>query len=67
MFMIRNFLFNFIIACVVVSVLTKLLTLGILFLAAVRALVVARLVMLGILSLTLFILALREAVVAISQ
>ena len=66
MFMIRNFLFNFIIACVVVSVLTKLLTLGILFLAAVRALVVARLVMLGILSLTLFILALREAVVAIS-
>ena len=66
MFMIRNFLFNFIIACVVVSVLTKLLTRGILFLAAVRALVVARLVMLGILSLTLFILALREAVVAIS-
>ena len=66
MFMIRNSLFNFIIACVVVSVLTKLLTLGILFLAAVRALVVARLVMLDILSLTLFILALREAVVAIS-
>ena len=66
MFMIRNFLFNFIIACVIVSVLTKLLTRGILFLAAVRALVVARLVMLGILSLTLFILALREAVVAIS-
>ena len=66
MFMIRNFLFNFIIACVIVSVLTKLLTRGILFLAAVRALVVARLVMLGILSLTLFILALKEAVVAIS-
>ena len=66
MFMIRNFLFNFIIACVIVSVLTKLLTRGILFLAAVRALVVARLVMLDILSLTLFILALKEAVVAIS-
>ena len=67
MFMISNFLFNFTTACVIVSVLTKLLTLGILFLAAVRALVVARLVILDILSLTLFILALREAVVAISQ
>ena len=49
-----------------VSVLTKLLTLGILFPAAVRALVVTRLVILGILSLTLFILALRKAFVAIS-
>ena len=44
-----------------VSVLTKLQTL-----ATVRALVVTRFVILGILSLTLFILALRKAFVAIS-
>ena len=44
--------------------LTKLLTLGILFSAAVRAVVVAKLVILGILPLTSFILALRTAVVA---
>ena len=44
--------------------MTKLLTLGISFSTAVRALLVAKLVILGISSLTLFILALREALVA---
>ena len=64
MIMISNFLFNFISFCVIVSFLTKLLTLGISFSTAVRALLVAKLVILGISSLTLFILALREALVA---
>ena len=44
--------------------LTKLLTLGILFSTAVKAVVVAKLVILGILFLTSFILALRAVVVA---
>ena len=44
--------------------MTKFLTLGILFLTAVRAPVVAKLVILGILPLTSIILALREALVA---
>ena len=45
-----NFIFNFTNFCVTVSFLTKLLTLGILFLTAVRAVVVvAKLVILGIL------------------
>ena len=57
-----NFPFNFNIFCVIVSFLTKLLTLGILF--SVRAVVVAKLEILGILFLTSFILALRPAVVA---
>ena len=43
--------------------LTKLLTLGILFLTAVRAVVVAKLVILGSSPLTSFILALRETLV----
>ena len=43
--------------------MTKLPTLGILFSTAVRAIVVAKLVMLGNSSLTSFILALREALV----
>ena len=64
MFMISNFLFSFIILCVIVSVLTKLLTLGILFSAVVRALVVDRRVMLGIWPLTSFILAVRVVLVA---
>ena len=64
MFMISNFLFSSIILCVIVSVLTKLLTLGILFSAVVRALVVARLVMLGIWPLTSFILPVRVVLVA---
>ena len=43
--------------------MTKLLTLGILFSTAVRAVVVAKLVILGISRLTSLILALREAIV----
>ena len=50
--MISIFFFNFIKFCVVVSFFTKLLTLGISFLTAVRALVVANLVLLGISPLT---------------
>ena len=44
--------------------MTKLLTLGILFSTAVRAVVVAGLVILGILALTSLTLALREPLVA---
>ena len=44
--------------------MTKLLTLAILFSTAVRAVVVANLVILGILLLTSFLLALRAAIVA---
>ena len=44
--------------------LTELLTLGILFSTEVRAVIVAKLVILGISPLTPFILALREALVA---
>ena len=59
-----NFIFDFTNFCVIVSFLTKLLTLGILFSKAVRAVVViAKLVILGILFLTSFILALRAVVV----
>ena len=43
---------------------TKLLTLGILFSTAVRVVVVDKLIILGILLLTSFILALRAVVVA---
>ena len=63
MIMISNFLFNFTNLCVIVSFLTTLLTLGILFSTAVRATVVAKLVILGIPPLTSFILALRAEVV----
>ena len=59
-----NFIFNFTNVCVIVSFLTKLLTLGILFSTVVRAIVVAKLVVLGISPLTSFILALREVLVA---
>ena len=66
--MISNFLFNFKNVCSVVSFfLTKLLTLGILFSTVVRAVVVAKLLILSISPLTSFIsfiLALREALVA---
>ena len=44
--------------------MTKLLALGILISTAVRAAVLAKLVILGILPLTSFILALRAAIVA---
>ena len=59
---ISNFIFNFTNFCFIVSFLTKLLTLGILFSTAVRAVVVATLVILDILFLTSFILALRAVV-----
>ena len=61
--MISNFLLNFSSFCVIVRFLTKLLTLGILLSTAVRALVVARLEILGISPLTSFILAVRVVLV----
>ena len=64
MIMISNFLFNFINFCIIVSFLTKLLILGILFSTALRAVLVAKLVILGISPLTSFILALRVVLVA---
>ena len=64
MTMVNNFLFNFSNCCVIVSFFTKLLTLGILFSTALRAVLVARLVILGISPLTLFILALRAVLIA---
>ena len=64
MIMISNFLFDFINFCVIFSFFTKLLTLGFSFSTAVRTVVEAKLVILGILPLTSFILALRAAVVA---
>ena len=57
------FVFNFTNICVVVF-LTKLLTLSILFLTAVRAVLVTKLVILCISPLTSFILALRAPVAA---
>ena len=62
--MISNFPFNFIDFCVIVSFFTKLLILGILFSTVVRAVLVAKLVILGISLLTSFILALRLELVA---
>ena len=59
MIMICNFLFDVINFCVIVSFLTKLLTLGILFSTTVRELVVAKLAILRISPLTSFMLALR--------
>ena len=64
MIMISNFLFNFISFCVRGSFFTKLLTLGILCLTALRAVLGAKLVILGISRLTSFILALRVVLVA---
>ena len=61
--MITNFLFNFANFCVIVSFLTKLLTIGVLFANAVRAVVVAKLVILGISPLTSLILALRPVLI----
>ena len=58
------FFFNLISFCVIVGFFTKLLTLGILFLTAVRTVVVAKLVILGILPLTSPVLALRVVLVA---
>ena len=59
-----SFIFHFINFCVIVSFLTKLATLGILYSTAVRAVVVAKFAILGISPLTSFILELREAIVA---
>ena len=59
-----SFIFNFSNFCAIVSFLTKSLRLGIFFVTAVRAVVVAKLVILGILLLTSFILALKALVVA---
>ena len=64
MIMISNFLFNFTNVCVIDSFFLTLLKLDILFSAAIRAVVVAKLVILGISLLTSFILALRAAVAA---
>ena len=60
----NNFIIDFKNFCVIVSFLTKLLILGILFSRAVRAVVVDKLVLLGILLLTSFVLTLRAVVVA---
>ena len=60
----RNFILNFIIFCVIVSFLTKLLTLDILFTREVRAVVAAKLVLLGVLILTSIILVLTKWLVA---
>ena len=58
-----NFIFNFTDFCVTVSFLTKLLTLRILFSEALRTVIIAKLVILGIF-LTSFILVLQAAVVS---
>ena len=52
----NNFIIDFNNFCVIVSFLTKLLTLGILFSRAVRVVVIAKLVLLDILLLTSFVL-----------
>ena len=62
--MISKFRFNFTNFCAIVSFFNRLLTLGISFSTAVRALVVATLVILGISPLTSFNLALRVVLVA---
>ena len=59
-----NFIFNFTNFYAIVSFLTKLLTIGILFLTAVKAVVLANLVILGIFFWISFILPLRAVVVA---
>ena len=64
MIVISNFFFNFINICVTVSFLTKLLILGILFSTALRAVLVIKLVILGIFPLTSFILVLGVVLVA---
>ena len=65
MIIIRSkFILNLTSFWVIVSFLTKLLTLGILFSTAVRAVVVAKLVIIGISLLTSFILVIRVVLVA---
>ena len=55
--MTSNFLFNFINFCVIVSFLTRLLILGILFSTAVRPVVIVKLLILGILALSVVFVA----------
>ena len=64
MIIISNFLLNFANLFVAVSFLTKLLWLRVLFSTAVKAVIVAKLVILGVSPLTSFILALRVVLVA---
>ena len=59
-----NFLFNFTNFCVMSSFLPKFLTLGILFSTAVTAVLLFKLVILGISPLTSIFLAFKEALVA---
>ena len=59
-----KFIFNFTNFCVIVSFLTQWLALDILFSTAARAVVLAKLVILGIFFLTTFILTLRAVAVA---
>ena len=59
MIMVSNSLLNFLSLCVIVSFITKLLTMRTLFSTAVRAVVAANLVILGIWPLISFMLALR--------
>ena len=59
-----KFILNFIIFCVIVSFLTKLQTLDILFSTEIRVVVAAKLVLLGVLILTSIILVLRKSLVA---
>ena len=59
-----NFIFNVTNFCVTVTFLTKLLTLGILFSTAAKAVLVTQLVILSILFLISFILASRALVAA---
>ena len=61
-----SFIFNFTNFYVILSFLTKLLTLGISYSTAVRVVVVAKLLILSILFLSSFILTLR-AVVAVAK
>ena len=61
-----NFIFNFNNFCVIVTFFTKLLTLGILFSTAVRAVITVMLVILCISPLTSFMLASKEALIGFS-
>ena len=64
MIMVSIIFFNLTIFCVIFIFFTKLLTLGILFSTAVRAVILANLVILGISTLTSSILVLRVLLVA---
>ena len=59
-----NFIFNFTNFCVIISIFDWITKIKFLFSLAVRTVAVAKLLILGILFLTLFILTLRAVVVA---